>query len=287
MTYAISYFRLIIFSANTRLSPRTIQKKKIYSSLIDPTYCFVCVFFLLESVKMDQVSLFDLLPEEILLHVFSYLDMTELIKMVDVDMHFRRVAKGDLRLKFANMSQLRLGNFSGAEKFSVVRRTTRCHIKLEGFRLVLRFIRVFSSDVRIVSIRNAGAKEINSMLVFTYVNFYLRRIEKLVISYMMFDISPYLLYAFKNVRVLHIVCCNVPRRLCQLSLMFPSVEEIGIFGYNYFEDINKIIVSYKNLKVMGINSMSLSQEYLDILVDLNPHAFVDHISKDAKRYFFN
>lgn len=222
--------------------------------------------------KMELNNILDTLPDEIIMDIFSHLSIPELFVMSCVNQRCCNISMSDSRLKFANISQIMIKNIDKINNFTIVRRRRQNYVVIEGLDLILRFIGFFSLKIKDVSINYAGCSEKSSKMVFEAIGYFLKDIEKLSISYSVFNAYPIDLYIFKNVKILQFVSSYLPWWLCNISFIFPVVADIRFFGYNCFERIDNVLTTYRHLKIFRVNSMCLQKTDFNILAILNPEA---------------
>lgn len=108
------------------------------------------------------------LPIELHLKIYSFLPLSDLITMWDVNEYFRAVMMLDLRLQRRSFfSTVVLKHFHRKNNcdFRVLKDSTE-YVRVEGLSMILRFIRIFRLDICHLIINFTRANEFRQQIIF-------------------------------------------------------------------------------------------------------------------------
>lgn len=210
-----------------------------------------------------KMELMDL-PSEILTKIFSYLNMMSLITMADVGQRSRANVKKDL--KFNNrLSQVVVGNFEAGNKISLY----PCRFELEGVGCILKFLRIFGENIKILSFNGDLGFEQNAFKIFHYVNHFLKNLKDLTLIHVFYDLSQACSVRFNTVSKLSFRGCIIRQGLCDIRPLFPNLSGLNFYGKNSIEYISKTIEEYPKIKTIYVSGDSMALEHVQILQDIN------------------
>lgn len=203
--------------------------------------------------------------DELLLLIFSHLSLVDRLNICDVNRKFRRLAKDDPRFKNDGVV-LSLSDHKNARIYS-----NQLVYRIQGFKLILKYIRIFRYEMKWVALDNNRALRKISMTVFYYVNHFLINLESLRMGYLGYDISQFSVVPFEKVKYLQFIFMKIEGKLCNVSTLFPNVEELGFDTVNTLENIPEIFNYYPRLRKVSFIDTYVKKSQLDKMRILNPH----------------
>lgn len=210
------------------------------------------------------------LPLEILLRIWSFLSIRDLLILSDGNRRLRDSVKADSRIDFKN-TRIYLRYFdlstSYVEEYPSM-------VQLCGISLILKYLRLFGEKIDYLVFDCEGAQAEQIHTVYKYVNRYCMNINHLVLGNMDFGLGRTLKKPLKTVKTLWIVDCKIDSRLCDLSKWFPQLQELDLFEKNEFKKISEVLKKYDSLKEININSNSMNEEEVNLFRSENPHVFI-------------
>lgn len=110
------------------------------------------------------------LPEEILENILKSLKFVDLLTMYDVNHQFRKLACGLLEKQLIHLSVIDFSEFGSSNEVYATYADNKIHsLQVVGFSNILRFLRLFSSYIKKLSIDLLGLKRSKQRLVLNYV----------------------------------------------------------------------------------------------------------------------
>lgn len=224
------------------------------------------ILFILFQRYFTMVSLDDFC-EEILLHVFSFLDKADVIVMCDVSQKFRKIGM-DSSLGLGNSFAV-LDIYDEGDHFAD---STTGRNRVRGFRLILRYIRIFQSEIKVISFHNCRGKQKCAVIIFYYINFFLKKLDELILGFTHYDISMFPLIPFNSVRCLRLIDTTIEGKLDNLPDLFPNVEVVEIDCYDSLVNKPYFFGYYPRLREMYIMGAKMTVSQFDRLRYNNDHA---------------
>lgn len=230
---------------------------------------------------MSSKDLVDL-PPELLMKIFSYLPLSDLLKMWDTDEYFQLVLLNDHRItELQNMEEIWIdaSNFYGDDNISIYEDDEYTVFQLEGFSSILRFIRLFNSKIVHLDIDCFCVSKRVCRRVFNYVRLYLKNLDALIVTSLLYDVIR--LPISNRIRLLNFTSCYFSERMCNLNYYFRNLKTLYIEGSNEFENIGLLIAPYFNIEVIGLTPDDFNTDMFRVLSFLNPRATIMGIREDS------
>lgn len=170
-------------------------------------------------------------------YVFKYLKYSDLINFSDVNKYLRTVTKIYLNSNFEKKIVLQCcesTNFGYCNK-----------IVLANFQLILKFIRIFGDQFKILIFWVIDARKCHILGI--YLNNYCQNLESLLFRSLKFDLGSIFMINLKNI---FFEFGELHSNFCQLSKFFPKLEKLFLF----------------QLKVDSMVNFNKKHQYLDYVV---------------------
>lgn len=151
-------------------------------------------------------------------HLFIYLNSTDLINLSDTNTYLRNVVKLYLNSKLQRKIVLQCG-----KSFTY----TYCdRIILKNFQIVLKFIRIFGDQFKILFFWIVNSKK--CQIANIYLNTYCQNLETLLFRSLELN-SNFIFHNNLSIKNLFFEFCNLPLGLCQLIKNFPNLEKLFLY----------------------------------------------------------
>lgn len=211
------------------------------------------------------------LPDEIILHTFSYLPLVDLINLWDVCQGIRDLLHLVKRIRDQRLLSVGIQNFKEADSCYI---NERGFVTITGFRFILRFIRMYGLNIHSISVSFSEVSPKMQKIFFKQMIWRCKKpLEYLSISHLRSSLDAIVFPVFKKLKTLRLESCFLPKKLCQLSTIFPNMETLELNSGNYFIDISSIMVHYKNLKFMKISPDTMNRRQFSLMVLYNESVF--------------
>lgn len=161
------------------------------------------------------------LPDDVLLHIFSFLNLMELLEIHNTSKRLRQVSKLDLR-KFDSVFRKVILRFYGPHKCILIGKGA----KYVSLTLFLRYIRFFGPIIKVLTLDGCMADIAEFQQVFCYINRYCVNLEILRFENIEHSVGRTLKKPFKKVRKIMLIRSNIRGRLCDIDKWFPKVDEV-------------------------------------------------------------
>lgn len=218
------------------------------------------------------------LPNEIIASIFSHLPLADLINMYDVSLLFRDIMEKDSRLRNPQFQRVVLRRFNLMSDCRVKRPyAPDGYIIVEGFRLILKFLRIFGHFIVTLSIRCSDSSDYYQYRVFEYIlDFSRLYLKELSMSFVTCSLNSLPVRSFARVDLLIISSCRFSAYLCNLVVLFPRAKEITIRDSSEIENVDRLVRRYPYLEYMKVCPLTLNKNYFYLLGILNWQAFLAH-----------
>lgn len=230
---------------------------------------------------------FDLLCDELLIKIFSYLPLWDLFSVSNVDTRFQKIAGDDRQLinikslDFKNTHTV-ISNICGENSMKI--NDENNIVEISGSLAICRYISFFNEKIERIDVQCLGASRKDCSRIFHYIRLFLPNLNELKISNLYYDIIR--LPRSNKVSVLYITSCRLSERMCNLTGLFPLIKTLFIEGSCAFEEISFIIDAYPNLLVMGLPDSVLNEDIHQTLTLLNPGSLIVGL-ENGKMTFYN
>lgn len=222
----------------------------------------------------DMYHLSDL-PEEILEHILTRLKFVDLMTMYDVNHQFRRLSCGLLEKQSTHLSAIDFSEFGSSNEVYATYTDDEIHsLQVVGFSNILRFLRLFSSYIKKLSIDLLGLKRSKQRLVLNYV---VKKCHKSLTHLTVLNLSTGLDFKkikFTQIIFVHFDSCLIRGTITHLSVVFPNAREIKLSGSCYMskrETLN-LMTKYPSLNFMKISPTLMAPNCYNLISALNAHA---------------
>lgn len=225
-------------------------------------------------------------PPELLLEIFSYLPLSDLLKMWDINNYFRSVLLIDQRfIKLQKIEEFWIdaSNFYGDDSISIYKDDEYTVYELEGFSSILRFMRLFNTKIVHLDIDCFCVSRRICRRTFYYVRLYLENLDALIVSSLLYDVIR--LPITNRIRLLNFTSCYFSERMCNLNYYYRNLKSLYIEGSNDFENISLLIAPYFNIEVIGLTPDNFNTDMFRALTFLNPWATIMGIREDSLTTF--
>lgn len=225
---------------------------------------------------------FDTLPSEILLHIYSFLPLAEVLTMFDVNKRCRNILKKDIRFYGNNFSRVSLKDFDCKNEMIFRRKRNINYVCIKGVQLILRFLRVYWHELRVIHISSAFSNELWQTIIYSYVEAYRReQIRNFSMSFFTAQLKlP--IRSFDNLVSVRFRSCYLSDYLSNISRLFPNLKNIEFLRINCFEKraYDKIIrTSYNNLLYMRLSPHTFTENQVALMKLFNPRVFFGYHDK--------
>lgn len=216
------------------------------------------------------MSPFDFLPVEMLLKIFSYMGLKDLLSLSDTCRQFRQTVKADLRVKF-NYNRIRSYKCPFIDPDLDLFLNS---VNVNGVFLILKYLRIYGSQIKYLSIDFEQLTEDETYTLFSYMGRYCWHLEILVIDNLKYSPNRSLKRAFKSVKELLIYNSDLCAKLSDLNKWFPNVEKLYLLTNTYFKNFSALSTKFKHLSFFMITTVY--KAFIDIqrFRDLNPTASI-------------
>lgn len=215
------------------------------------------------------------LPDYLMIKIFSNLSLVDLITTFDVSQRFRCIMQTDLRLRNDGFLRVILRRFDKRDNCYIQSSPSRRNcVVVEGFRAVLRFLRIFKLRYHSLCINYERASIFRQKIVFAQVLAHSRAtIRYLYMKHMKFEFDMSLYDVFSQVERLVFKFCHLFEDLCNLQFRFPNVRDITFRAENTFKDVFIALRRYPRLKFMKVGPGTLNKSMYQLLGFLNSDTF--------------
>lgn len=214
------------------------------------------------------------LPIEMLERVFALLSPADLVTMGDVNPNFRAIIRENHRIRPEN-TRVIFKQLDGINRRIVLDSRTG-FIVVCGFRMICRFIRVYSGKIRQITLNCDNSLKEHGSFIFSYVHYYLWNVEHILFAFLKQDLIHNSILAFSNAKSIWFMSCHLSRRLCDLRTMFPCVEDLRFHTHNTYANSHSLVVMYPHLKRIFFNEPVLADSLVELLKLLNPQINIIH-----------
>lgn len=149
-------------------------------------------------------------------------------------------------------------------------------VRITGTSFILKFLRLFGSEIKYIVFDFFGATEEQIDIVFSCAREYCPNLTRMVFGNLDYDLR--IENPFTNVEFIFFQQCRLYDHLCDIKSHFPNVKDITISDDNRFESLDKVIVFYNGLEKMEIYSTS---------IDIVNAVFLQILNPDVEITFYN
>lgn len=196
-----------------------------------------------------------LLPVEILLSIFSFLRIDDLIALSGMSKRLSEGVLADPRINF-DRSEIFMKHFNG--RGCILDRGIQ-YIILGVVNHILRFLRIFNVRVKHIIVSLHDSKEGQVSIFFAYLNRYCFKLEAIFIKDLNFGVGRVLKRPFENLRVLKFEKSLISSRLNNFTKWFPNVQDISLYEINMIEDFSLILTKYKCLTIYSKTTLKFPE----------------------------
>lgn len=228
------------------------------------------------------------LPVEMYENIVSVSGFSQLLELSDVNSLFRSLVITEVKRRLKKMKEATVQKGLDVNIFPICFYLTEFNddfgsvkqnvneIKISGRSFILKFLRLFGTEMKYVVCDFFGATEEQACTIFSHVGQYCLGLNRLAFGNLNYDLDISLERTFENVTYIFFQRCKLYAQLCDLKNYFPNAKEIVFSEENRFENIDKMIVNYGYLERFEICSASMDVINAIFLQILNPDAEVSY-----------
>lgn len=228
---------------------------------------------------------FNTLPPEIVLHIYSFLPLDDVLTMFDVNKRCRGILQTDLGFLKNDFSRVSLKDFGNNNELIFRRKRNINYVCIKGVRVILRFLRVYWDEIRVIHLSCAYCHERWQMIIYNYIEEYRRtQIKNLSMSFFTAQINlP--IRSFDNLTSVRFRSCYFCDYLSYIPNLFPKIKNIEFLKLNCFERraLYRVIrISYAHLVYMRVSPYSFTENQFALMKCLNPNVFFGYHDKKIR-----
>lgn len=226
------------------------------------------------------------LPVEMIEYIISVCCLSQLLDLCNVHSMLEYLVTLEVKKRLKNITRSIIKKGFSTKEFPICfylgkfnsndcgARSESNEINIYGMNFVLTFLKLFGSHIEYVVCDFCGANEEQANLVFSHVNKYCTKLNRIAFGNLNHSLRNSFERPFENVTYVFIQYCRLYDRLCELNTYFPKVEEIIFSEKNKFENVDNVLVHYAHLKKAEICSGSLDIINSVFLQLLHPNATI-------------
>lgn len=213
-----------------------------------------------EKMEMEIDEEVPFLPVEMFEHIISFCNWSMILKLSETNVMFRALAWLEIRKRLKKSHQKAINRGFIKEKFSLSfcmygfqYRNGRVKevdytINVSSIRLILRFLRLFGDQIKVLTLDFYGCSEKRGNAIFSAVCTYCPNLYRIVFTELKHSLKKSLMKPLKGVKSISFDECHMKDKLCRLGLYFPDLEQLYISNNSHIENPKAVMIRYRNLK---------------------------------------
>lgn len=208
-------------------------------------------------------------------HILQFLSLFDLYNLAMTNRRLRSAAVREFRYRFWRRD-IFINDITDSAPSVIM-----YDIYLNGYELVLNFLRIFGSQIRILTVSEHEELPEKIGVIGSYISLYCPSLTELNFHRLHTDISINFSRSFPTVQNVSFFRSQIGDRLSNLNRWFPHARCITFFRWNCVHNYDRLIVTYPFLERFYLHFTFFGHDRLNSFVALNQGVRIRFFDEDS------